>query len=67
MSHKCPAPDCPARVADHMLMCRPHWYQVPRDLRNDVWAAWDNGMGAGTPEHNEAIIAAIESLRARQR
>jgi hypothetical protein len=66
MSHKCPGPGCTARVADHMLMCRPHWYQVPRALRNDVWAAWDNGMGAGTIEHTEAITAAIDALKARR-
>jgi hypothetical protein len=63
MPHKCPGPECPAQVPDHMLMCRPHWYAVPRSLRNDVWAAWNGGAGAGTSEHNEAMIAAIKSIK----
>lgn len=62
MSHKCPGPDCSRQVADHMLMCRPHWYQVPRTLRDDVWNAWQNGAGAGSEEHNQAIITAIEAI-----
>jgi hypothetical protein len=66
VSHICPGPACTVHVADHMLMCRPHWYQVPRMLRSAVWAAWDGGYGAGSDEHMEAMRAAIESLKARQ-
>lgn len=62
MSHQCPAAGCPQKVADHLLMCRPHWYKVPRDLRNAVWAAWRNGAGAGTPEHRRAIADAIAAV-----
>jgi hypothetical protein len=45
-----------------MLMCRPHWYMVPRPLRDAVWAAWDDGYGAETPEHRQAIHAAIRAV-----
>ena len=65
MSHRCPAGSCPARVADHMLMCRPHWFMVPRILQNDVWTAWDNGAGAGTDEHHAAIAAAVTAVNAK--
>jgi hypothetical protein len=64
MSHKCPGPSCEQRVADHMLMCRPHWYQVPRALRDDVWLTWRNGQGAGWADHNAAMRAAIDALKA---
>ncbi len=67
MSHICPGPDCTAHVADHMLMCRPHWYQVPRALRDEVWATWRNGAGAGTAEHTQAIHAAIVALESRRK
>ncbi len=62
MNHLCPGPDCKRQVGSDMLMCRTHWYQVPRALRNRVWAAWRNGEGAGSPEHFKAIDAAIKSV-----
>ena len=65
-SHKCPVRGCPQRVAPHMLMCRPHWYQVPRPLRGAVWDAWQAGAGAGTTAHYQAIRAAVAAVNARQ-
>lgn len=43
-------------------MCREHWYQVPYMLRNRIWATWNNGHGAGSEAHLQAIAAAIEAL-----
>ena len=59
-SHPCPVSGCSRNVAAHMLMCRPHWYQVPLPLRNAVWAAWRGGAGAGTGRHMAAIAAVNE-------
>jgi hypothetical protein len=39
-----------------MLFCRPHWYMVPKPLRNAVWA---DGAGEGTLAHCQAIRAAV--------
>jgi hypothetical protein len=64
-SHECPAGRCTRRVGAHMLMCRPHWFMVPKPLRDDVWNAWAGGMGAGSPEHRDAIMAAVEAVNAR--
>ena len=64
-SHECPAVRCPARVSLGMLMCRPHWRMVPRPLQNAVYAAWDNGLGAGTPAHEAAMDAAIRAVDAK--
>jgi hypothetical protein len=64
-SHQCPVNGCPRRVAMHMLMDRDHWYMVPRPLRNAVWDAYDGGFGAGTPEHMDAIRAAVEAVNAK--
>jgi len=49
----------------HMLMDRAHWYMVPLPLRNAVWDAWQGGAGAGTPEHTDAITAAVEAVNTR--
>ncbi len=45
-----------------MLMCRPHWYVVPRPLRDAVWTAWANGAGAGSAAHRAAITAAVDAV-----
>lgn len=65
MTHECLPGLCKRRVPAHMLFCRNHWYRVPVMLRQAVWAAWDNGRGAGTSEHMLAISDAIEAVRAR--
>lgn len=60
--HQCPGPDCTRIVSAAMLACRRHWYQVPRPLRDRVWVAWNDGAGAGSKEHAEAMRAAIETM-----
>jgi hypothetical protein len=61
-SHECPADGCKRRVGTAMLMCRTDWFRVPKPLRNAVWAAWREGAGAGSPEHQAAISAAIRAV-----
>ncbi len=61
-SHTCPADGCGKQVPEHMLMCSSDWYRVPKALRNAVWGAWRNGMGAGSPEHTAAIQAAVKAV-----
>jgi hypothetical protein len=62
MNHECPATSCTREVSVDMLMCRQHWYMVPQALRTAVWNAWQDGAGAGTPQHAAAIHAAIRSV-----
>jgi hypothetical protein len=62
MSHDCPAKGCTQPVSATMLMCRPHWCMVAKPLRNAIWTAWANGLGAGTPAHRAAILAAIDAV-----
>ena len=60
-THPCPC-GCGQQIRATRLMCRTSWYQVPKPLRDQVWATWRNGDGAGTPEHGDAIRAAVASL-----
>ena len=60
-THRCPGPRCKTRVPYHMLACRPHWYAVPKPLRDAVWHAVRND-GIGSAAHTEAIGAAIEAM-----
>lgn len=58
-SRLCPAAGCHRPVSPDRLMCRPHWYLVPKPLRDVVWATWRSGAGVGTLAHADAIRAAI--------
>ena len=62
VNHECPADGCDRDVSADMLMCRGHWYMVPKPLRNAVWNAWRGGAGAGSAQHTAAINAAIRSV-----
>lgn len=65
MTHQCPAEKCGRNLPDHMLMCRPHWYMVPSDLRAAVWATYRNGAGVGTLPLWQAQRDAIEAVNGK--
>lgn len=60
--HTCPGPGCDELIPRNMLACRRHWGQVPGHLKRAVYAAWDHGAGYGTPEHADAMKAAIARM-----
>jgi hypothetical protein len=43
-------------------MCRPHWYLVPKELRDQVWATWRSGQGAFSREHRETVHKAVVAV-----
>jgi hypothetical protein len=55
----CPVSSCSEPIDPSRLMCRHHWYQVPRQLRDLVWATWRSGEGADSLQHLEAVRLAI--------
>jgi hypothetical protein len=38
--HVCAIAGCGLELPLDRLMCRPHWYRVPAELRTEVWSAW---------------------------
>jgi hypothetical protein len=56
---RCPISGCGEQIDPSRLMCRRHWYAVPRQLRDRVWATWRSGRAAGSDEHREAVRLAI--------
>ena len=48
-----------------MLMCRPHWYMVPKPLRDAVYDAYRGGLGTGSPAHRAAVLDAIGAVNAK--
>lgn len=45
-------------------MCRTHWYMVPKEYRDQVWATWRSGQGAFGQEHQDAVRVAIAAVLA---
>jgi hypothetical protein len=56
-THECPHPTCTRRVSRDRLACPPHWFQLPKDIRDRVWATYRSGDGHG---HREAIADALD-------
>lgn len=44
MSHTCHWPGCEREVPPNMWGCAPHWYKLPKDLRDRIWAAYVPGQ-----------------------
>jgi hypothetical protein len=56
---RCPVSGCREQIDASRLMCRGHWYRLPKELRDLVWATWRSGAGALSPEHRQAVRRAI--------
>ena len=39
-SRECPVPGCKDTHPPAHLMCRHHWYKVPKPLRDEVWDSY---------------------------
>lgn len=50
-THECPAPSCEEQLPFERLACRPHWFQIPVELRRQlVWEYQHNvaSLNGGT-------------------
>lgn len=61
-THECAAEDCIEQCPSHFLMCRAHWYRVPRAIRQEVWRAYKT-EGVLSEAYVDAVDAAVASLR----
>lgn len=44
--HTCHHPTCQKPVSPKMLACKPHWYSLPRELREQIWDRYRPGQEA---------------------
>jgi hypothetical protein len=44
MIHTCHAHDCGKRVPPSMLFCRPHWFSLPKPIRDAIWREYRPGQ-----------------------
>ena len=65
MTHTCHAVGCSVVVAPKLLMCRRHWFMVPRDLRRAVWLHYVEGQcDLDPPPSKEWHTAADRAIKA---
>lgn len=61
-NHTCHWPGCTKQVPPAMFMCKPHWFALPRSLRNKIWAAYQPGQEiSGRP--SKAYIEAAREVQ----
>lgn len=56
----CPITKCPKRRGDDQVMCRDHWFKVPKNLRDKIWYEFQNNRGSEA--HRAAVYAAIDHV-----
>jgi len=59
ITHRCHAVGCTATVPPNLLMCRRHWYMVPKPLRDEVWHHYRPGQERHK-RPSEAYLAAAK-------
>jgi len=51
-----------------MFMCKPHWYSLPKDMRDWIWATYRPGQEVTkdpSPEYLEAATACVQYLESK--
>lgn len=44
MKHLCHAEDCDVEVPPRIFMCKTHWFMLPKQLRDALWAEYVPGQ-----------------------
>lgn len=57
-SHTCHWPGCDRQVPPAMWGCRPHWYALPKNLRDRIWASYEVGQEQSMTPSKEYLAAA---------
>ncbi len=63
MRHRCHWPGCPREVPPARWGCPQHWFQLPKELRDAVWAAYVPGQEiTKTPSrHYLEVVGQVEA------
>jgi len=56
----CPVNGCRRTRNKDQVMCSRHWYQVPKPIRDRVWAEYRRAPGSEA--HRAAVAEAIRSV-----
>ena len=62
--HTCHAIECKVKVPPSMLMCKKHWFSVPKVIRDTIWATYRAGQVGDWKPSKEYCEAAKLAVRA---
>lgn len=54
---KCPVIGCTNQRSHDQLLCRGHWFSVPKELRDRIWNLYRSAQGSEA--HRAAVFEAI--------
>jgi hypothetical protein len=60
MSHMCHWPGCDKEVPPAMWGCKPHWFALPKHLRDKIWKEYRRGQEVTKDPSPEYITVAKE-------
>lgn len=69
MAHTCHAAACSTRCANSMFMCRPHWFSLPKSMRDAVWSGYRKGQELDwliSSAYADAATAAVRFVAERE-
>ncbi len=66
MKHSCHANQCTVPTPRNMLMCKNHWFKVPKDIQDKIWSAFKKNpseeMRCKSVEYMESCAEAVEYI-----
>jgi hypothetical protein len=62
VSHLCHWPECGKEVPPAMWGCRPHWFRLPKSLRDRIWATYVHGQEV-TKTPSQAYLEAARAVQ----
>ena len=60
MAHTCHWPGCTKAVPPAMWGCKPHWFALPKALRDNIWKTYVPGQEITKTPNGAYILAARE-------
>lgn len=57
-NHTCHWPGCDRQVPPAMWGCQPHWFRLPKALRDRIWATYEIGQEVSMTPSDEYLDAA---------
>lgn len=56
--HTCHWPGCTQQVPPALWGCKPHWFALPKAIRDDIWAAYRPGQEIDMNPSQAYLVAA---------
>ena len=67
--HTCHATACTRPVPPTLFMCKPHWFALPKPMRDAIWSTYRDGQCDDwriSQAYSEAAKAAVRFIAAKE-